>query len=70
MIEDEDIIMGLLYIDDYEESLRDCEELQRSLLTALIERQIAKNMQMIDGVYKKWRKTVILLYSATNIFRF
>ena len=56
MIEDEDIIMGLLYIDDYEESLRDCEELQRSLLTALIERQIAKNMQMIDGVYKKMEK--------------
>ncbi len=56
MIEDEDIIMGLLYIDDYEESLRDCEELQCSLLTALIERQIAKNMLLIDGVYKKMEK--------------
>ncbi len=56
LIEDEDIIMGLLYIDDYEESLRDCEELQCSLLTALIERQIAKSMLQIDGVYKKMDK--------------
>ncbi len=55
-IEDEDIVMGLLYIDDYEETLKDCDDLQRSLLAALIERQISKNLQMLDGVYRKMEK--------------
>lgn len=55
-IQDEDIVMGLLYIDDYDEVLANCNELSRSLLMALVERQIAKNMQELDGIYRKMEK--------------
>ncbi len=55
-IRDEDIVMGLLYIDDYDEVLANCDELTRSLLMALVERQIAKNMQELDGIYRKMEK--------------
>ncbi len=55
-IEDDDIVIGLLYIDNYEESLDNCDEMQQSLLMALVERQIAKNLQMYDGIYRKMEK--------------
>lgn len=55
-IEDEDIVIGLLYIDDYDEVLANCDELKRSLLMTLVERQIAKNMQDMDGIYRKMEK--------------
>lgn len=55
-IEDEDIVMGLLYIDNYDESLANCDDMQRSLLMALVERQIAKQLQLLDGIYRKMEK--------------
>ena len=55
-IQNEDIVMGLLYIDDYDEVLANCDELTRSLLMALVERQIAKNMHDLDGIYRKMEK--------------
>lgn len=55
-IEDQDIVVGLLYIDNYEDSLSNCDEMQRSLLMALVERQIAKHMQLLDGLYWKMEK--------------
>lgn len=55
-IEDQDIVVGLLYIDNYEDALSNCDEMQRSLLMALVERQIAKHMQSLDGLYWKMEK--------------
>lgn len=55
-IDDEDIVMGLLYIDNYHESLANCDEMQRSLLMALVERKIANQLQMLDGIYRKMEK--------------
>lgn len=55
-IDDEDIVMGLLYIDNYDESLANCDEMQRSLLMALVERQIAQQLQLLDGIYRKMEK--------------
>lgn len=56
LIKNEDIVMGLLYIDDYDEVLANCDELKRSLLMALVERQIAQSMQELDGIYRKMEK--------------
>lgn len=55
-LKDQDIVIGLLYIDNYEDSLANCDEIQRSLLMALVERQIAKHIQQLDGIYRKMEK--------------
>ncbi|HKL80292.1 MAG TPA: DHH family phosphoesterase [Mobilitalea sp.] len=49
-------IVGLLYIDNYEEALESSDEVRRSLLTALVDRKINKYMQGIDAVIKKLEK--------------
>lgn len=55
-LSDQDIVICLLYIDNYEDSLANCDEIQRSLLMALVERQIAKHIQQLDGIYRKMEK--------------
>ncbi len=50
------LIVGLLYIDNYEEALDSVDEVRRSLLTALVDRKINKYMQGIDAVIKKLEK--------------
>lgn len=54
--EDEKLVSGLLYLDNYEEATESVEEVRRSLLTALIERKINKYFSRIDGVIKKLEK--------------
>jgi c-di-AMP phosphodiesterase-like protein len=49
-------IVGLLYIDNYEEALESSDEVRRSLLTALVDRKINKYMQNIDAIIKKLEK--------------
>lgn len=49
-------IVGLLYIDNYEEVLDSVEEVKRSLLTALVDRKITKYMQGIDAIIRKIEK--------------
>ncbi|MGP1434037.1 MAG: DHH family phosphoesterase [Catonella sp.] len=50
------MIMGLLYIDNYEEVLDNVDEVKRSLLSALIERKLTKFTQSIDAITKKLEK--------------
>lgn len=49
-------VVGLLYIDNYEESLENIDEVRRSLLVALIDRKINKYMQSIDAIIKRLEK--------------
>lgn len=53
---DQKLIVGLLYIDNYEEALESIDEVRRSLLIALVDRKINKYMQSIDAVIKKLEK--------------
>lgn len=53
---DQKLIVGLLYIDNYDEALDSIDEVRRSLLIALVERKINKYMQGIDAVIKKLEK--------------
>lgn len=48
--------VGLLYIDNYDESLEPIDEVRRALLAALIDRKINKYMIKIDAITKKLEK--------------
>ena len=50
------LVTGLIYIDNYEEALESIEEGRRALLVALIERKINKYMANMDGIVKKLEK--------------
>lgn len=54
--EDEKLVAGLVYIDNYEEALESVEEVRRSLLGALIDRKINKFFGSYDGIVKKIEK--------------
>lgn len=60
-VDDQSLAVGLIYLDNYEESLESIEEVRRSLLTALIDRKINKYMSSIDGIVKKIEKDKYLL---------
>lgn len=55
-IHDQKMIVGLLYIDNYDEVLDDVDEVRASLLLALIDRKVNKYMQNIDAIVKKLEK--------------
>lgn len=50
------LIVGLLYIDNYEEALESIDEVRRSLLIALVDRKINKFMAGMDAIIKKLEK--------------
>ncbi len=54
--EEQKLVVGLLYIDNYEEALESVDEVRRSLLMALVERKINKCMIDIDAISKKLEK--------------
>jgi len=54
------LVCGLIYIDNYEEALNSTEEVRRSLLAALIERKISKYMQSFDAIVNKLEKDKFL----------
>lgn len=53
---DQRLDVGLLYIDNYEESLAMVDDVRRSLLAALIDRKINKYMLNIDAITRKLEK--------------
>lgn len=55
-IDDRKLIVGLLYIDNYDEVLNDRDDMRASMLTALIDRRINKYMQSVDAIVKKLEK--------------
>lgn len=53
---EQQLVVGLIYIDNYEEALEGVEEVRQSLLTALIERKITKYITTAGGLVKKFEK--------------
>lgn len=51
--EDQRLIVGLIYIDNYDEVMESVEEVRQSLLVALIDRKINKYINDVDGIVKK-----------------
>lgn len=53
---DQRVDVGLLYIDNYDESLANVDDVRRALLTAMIDRKINKYMLSIDAITRKMEK--------------
>ncbi|MCR5829675.1 MAG: DHH family phosphoesterase [Lachnospiraceae bacterium] len=60
-IVDQELAIGLLYIDNYDEALESIDEVRRSLLTALVNRKINKFFQNYDTVIKNIEKDKYIL---------
>ena len=54
--EEQRMIAGLIYIDNYDEVMESVEEVRQSLLVALIDRKINKYIGDVDGIVKKMEK--------------
>lgn len=50
------LVCGIIFVDNYEEALNSTEEVRQSLLAALIERKITKYMQNYDAIVTKIEK--------------
>lgn len=55
-VENERLVAGLIYLDNYEEALDSIEDVRRSLLVALIDRKVNKYISSYDGILKKIEK--------------
>ena len=51
--DEQSLVVGMLYIDNYDEALESVEEVRRSLLMALIDRKINKYIASIDGIVRR-----------------
>ncbi|MCR4589357.1 MAG: DHH family phosphoesterase [Lachnospiraceae bacterium] len=47
------LVAGLIYIDNYDDALESVEDVRRSMLTALVDRQINKYFKDYDAIVKK-----------------
>ncbi len=54
--EEQKMVSGLIYIDNYEEVMESVEEVRQSLLVALIDRKINQYLSSYDGLVKKMEK--------------
>ena len=59
--EDEKLVTGLLYLDNYDEALDSVEEVRRSLLAALIERKLGKYFSEVDCLLERLEKDKFIL---------
>lgn len=59
--EDETMVAGLLYLDNYEEVMESIEPVRRSLLAALVERKMNQYFSRFDGVLRRLEKDKYLL---------
>ena len=55
-VNDQKLVAGLIYLDNYDEALESVEEVRRSLLIALIDRKINKYIGGLEGIVKKLEK--------------
>lgn len=54
--QDQKLVAGLIYIDNYDEIFDDLEEVRHSLLIALVDRKINKYMASVDAIVKSLEK--------------
>ncbi|MDO4298592.1 MAG: DHH family phosphoesterase [Lachnospiraceae bacterium] len=58
---DQKQVVGLLYMDNYEEAMESVEDVRRSMLEALVDRRITKYVGSVGGICKKLEKDKYLL---------
>lgn len=55
-VDDQSVVIGFIYMDNYDEALDSVEDVRRSLLTALIDRKVNKYISSVDGICSKIEK--------------
>lgn len=55
-VKDQRLVVGLVYIDNYEDALNSVEDVQRSMLTAIIDRKVNEYFSQADGLVRKLEK--------------
>lgn len=60
-IDNQSLVVGMIYIDNYEEAMESVEDVGRSLLSAFIDRQVNQYVAAIDGIVRKMEKDKYLL---------
>lgn len=68
-IDNQSVVVGFIYIDNYEEAMESVEDMGQSLLAAFIDRQVNQYISSLDGIVRKTEKDkylVILRKSAFN----
>lgn len=51
--QEDKLVAGLIYIDNYDEALQNVEDVRRTMIFALVERKINKYITNVDGIVKK-----------------
>ena len=60
-VDDQSMVVGFVYIDNYEEAVDTLEDVRKSLLVALIDRKVTKYFSAIDGICSKMEKDKYLI---------
>ena len=67
--EEQKLVSGLIYIDNYEEVMESVEEVRQSLLVALIDRKINQYLSGFDGLVKKMEKDKYFFVVKKHYFK-
>jgi len=65
-LENNRVVAGLIYMDNYEEALEDLEDVRKSLLIALVDRRITQYFAKYDCILKKLEKDKYLFVMANK----
>lgn len=60
-VDDQSLVVGFIYIDNYDEALDGLEDVRKSILIALIDRQVNKYIASVDGICSKIEKDRYLI---------
>ena len=60
-VDNQSLVLGFIYLDNYEEALEAVEDVRRSLLIALIDRKVNKYIAAVDGICSKIEKDKYLI---------
>ena len=68
-VEDQKMVFGLIYLDNYDETLSTMEDVKTSLLSALLERKIKKYFNAEDGIVRKMDKDKFMIILKAKNFK-
>ncbi|MBY0758066.1 MULTISPECIES: DHH family phosphoesterase [Sellimonas] len=69
-VEEQKMVAGLIYIDNYDEVIDSVEEVRQSLLIALIDRKINQYVATMDGIAKKLEKDRYFIVIKKKFFQY
>ena len=68
-VDDQSVVVGFIYIDNYEEAVDSLEDVRKSLLVALIDRTVTKYIASMDGICSKTEKDKYLIVLRKKALR-